>query len=145
MNPQIGEKLDVINRQVKDILTLKQQTATITRLQREVDKANQEVDELESSLSTTGSTKTAEDVQNELSHLTGEMWVIFPQSDYLRVDHESTAARMIEIVKLSVANLKDKPVCLATKKMAYTRWSWKNATSQANYAIKIGLRKRWRK
>jgi len=70
---QIGNKFDAINRQVKDILTLKQQSATITRLQKEVDRANQEVDELESSLSTTGSTKTAEDVQNELSHLTGEM------------------------------------------------------------------------
>lgn len=129
LNPQIGAKLDVINRQVKDIITLKQQTATITRLQKEVDRANQEVDELELSLSTTGSTKTAEDVQNELSHLTGEMWVTFPQSVHARVESEFIVARMIEIVKLSVANLKDKPVCLATKKMAFIRWSWRNATS----------------
>ncbi|KIM43207.1 hypothetical protein M413DRAFT_444016 [Hebeloma cylindrosporum] len=70
---EIGEKLDVINRQVKDILTLKQQSATIARLQKEVDRANQEIDQLEASLSTTGSTKTAEDVQNELSQLTGEI------------------------------------------------------------------------
>jgi len=63
----------VINRQVKDILILKQQSATITRLQKEIDRANQEVDQLEASLSTTGSTRTAEDVQNELSRITGEM------------------------------------------------------------------------
>lgn len=129
LNPQIGEKLDTINRQVKDTLTLKQQTATITRLQQEVDRANQEVDELELSLSTTGSTKTADDVQNELSHLTGEMWVNFPQSDHSRVDRESIVARTIEIAKPSVANLKGKPVCLATKKMGFIRWSWRNATS----------------
>ncbi|KAJ3509992.1 hypothetical protein NLJ89_g4921 [Agrocybe chaxingu] len=71
---QIGERLEVINRQVKDILTVKQQAITaVLRLQKEIDKARQEVDQLETSLLTTGSTKTADDVQNELSALREEL------------------------------------------------------------------------
>ncbi|CAA7261579.1 unnamed protein product [Cyclocybe aegerita] len=71
---QIGERLEAINRQVKDILTVKQQAiTTVLRLQKEIDKARQEVDQLETSLATTGSTKTADEVQNELNAIREEL------------------------------------------------------------------------
>ena len=70
---QVSEKLEAINRQLKDIQILKQQAANIGRLQKEIERAKQEVSQLESSLLATGSTKTAEDVQNEISQLTAEL------------------------------------------------------------------------
>lgn len=47
----------------------------MSRLQKEVDRANQEVDQLESELARTGSTKTADDVKNELTRITDDLWV----------------------------------------------------------------------
>jgi DNA repair protein RAD50 len=70
---QIGEKLETIKRQLNDISSLKVHAATVTRLQSEIDRAKHDIDDLETSLSSSGSTKTADDVQNELTELSGEM------------------------------------------------------------------------
>lgn len=43
------------------------------RLQSEIDRAKDDINDLETSLSSSGSTKTADDVQSELSELSGEM------------------------------------------------------------------------
>ncbi|KAF8967154.1 hypothetical protein BDZ97DRAFT_569966 [Flammula alnicola] len=69
----VGEKLEAVNRQVKEAVALKQQTSTIVRLQKEVDRAEHEIGQLENNLSTTGSTKTADDVQSELSRITSDL------------------------------------------------------------------------
>lgn len=74
------EKLDEIKRALKDIVILKDHGKTISRLQREIERAEQEVQSLESDLLTTGSTKTADDVQEELNSLSVELWVSIPQS-----------------------------------------------------------------
>lgn len=52
---------------------LKQHASTVTRLQKDVERAKQEIKNLEADLSTTGSTKTADDVQTELDALTNEL------------------------------------------------------------------------
>ena len=70
---QIGERLENIKRQLNDISSLKVHAISIVRLQSEIDRAKDEINDLEISLSSSGSTKTADDVQNELSELSGEM------------------------------------------------------------------------
>ena len=72
---QIGERLETIKRQLNDISSLKVQAITVARLQSEINRAKHDIDDLETSLSSSGSTKTADDVQNELGELSGEMWV----------------------------------------------------------------------
>lgn len=68
------DKVDDMKRQLKDIATLRDHSKTISRLQREIERAGQEAKDLESDLSTTGSTRTADDVQEELDRLSGELW-----------------------------------------------------------------------
>jgi DNA repair protein RAD50 len=70
---QIGEKLDIIKRQLNDISSLKVHAISVMRLQSEIDRAKDDINDLETSLSSSGSTKTADDVQNEMSELSGEM------------------------------------------------------------------------
>ena len=70
---QIGEKLEIIKRQLNDVSSLKVHAISVMRLQSEIDRAKDDINDLETSLSSSGSTKTADDVQNELSELSGEM------------------------------------------------------------------------
>lgn len=70
---QALEKLDSVKRQLKDISILKDHAKTVSRLQREAERAEQEVSNLESDLSATGSTKTADNVQEELNDLSTEL------------------------------------------------------------------------
>ena len=70
---QIGERLDIIKRQLNDISALKVHAISVMRLQSEIDRAKDDINDLETSLSSSGSTKTADDVQNELSELSGGM------------------------------------------------------------------------
>ncbi|PPQ69607.1 hypothetical protein CVT24_001363 [Panaeolus cyanescens] len=62
-----------LQRELKEIQTLKQHATTISRLRHEVTRAQQDAARLEDSLSSTGSTKTAEDLQIELSDITSEL------------------------------------------------------------------------
>ncbi|KAF8895513.1 hypothetical protein BD779DRAFT_1640508 [Infundibulicybe gibba] len=66
-------KLNEIKEQLKDVLMLKQYAATITRLNKELNRAADEVRTLESDLASTGSTKTADDVQIQLDNLATEI------------------------------------------------------------------------
>jgi DNA repair protein RAD50 len=70
---QIGERLEIIKRQLNDISSLKVHAISVVRLQSEIDRAKDDINDLETSLSSSGSTKTADDVQNELGELSGEM------------------------------------------------------------------------
>lgn len=86
---QVTEKLGFVARDLKQLHSLKDLSNTIGRLQKEADKASQEVDQLERSLSTTGSTKTIDDVQNELNRVTSDMLVTsFPSITicYINID-----------------------------------------------------------
>jgi DNA repair protein RAD50 len=67
--------LEAIDRQVKGIHAVKQQAGLIVRLQREIQRAKQEITQLEDNLSSTGTTKTADDVQEDLDKVTSEMSV----------------------------------------------------------------------
>jgi len=63
------ERLDAARQAQKSLQTLKQQASGIVRLIREKNTLEQEIQGLESSLRATGSTKTADDLQAELSQI----------------------------------------------------------------------------
>lgn len=67
------EKVDDIKRQLKDVATLRDHARTISRLQREIERAEQETQALERDLLVSGSTKTVDDVQEELDKLSAEL------------------------------------------------------------------------
>jgi DNA repair protein RAD50 len=58
---------------LKDTAILRDHAKTVLRLRREIERAEQEAVDLENDLSATGSTKTADDVQEELDKLSGEL------------------------------------------------------------------------
>lgn len=92
------DKVDDMKRQLKDIATLRDHSKTISRLQREIERAGQEAKDLESDLSTTGSTRTADDVQEELDRLSGELRSIEKEKFHAIQDRErqNAAIRSIE-------------------------------------------------
>lgn len=75
MSIQASNKLDEARQQMKELISLKQPAAIISDAQKSVDQTTKEIVNLETELSATGSTKTADDVQIELDKLTGEMYV----------------------------------------------------------------------
>ena len=71
------ERLDAARQVQKFMQTLKQQASGIARLIRENNTLEQEIQGLESSLRATGSTKTADDLQAELSQIQIQVYAIF--------------------------------------------------------------------
>jgi len=63
------ERLDTARQAQKSLQALKQQASGIVRLTRERNTLENEIQGLESSLQATGSTKTADDLQAELSQI----------------------------------------------------------------------------
>ncbi|KAJ7165382.1 hypothetical protein C8R46DRAFT_1035956 [Mycena filopes] len=66
-------KIDDLKRDIRDARTLKSQAQTVSRLQKDLKRAIENVSSIEDQLSATGSTKTVNDVQNELDDLTSEI------------------------------------------------------------------------
>ncbi|KAF8631077.1 hypothetical protein AX15_002678 [Amanita polypyramis BW_CC] len=73
MLPQLGRdaeeaqgRLEKIKKEMRDVQTLKQQATTVARMQREIDRAKQEIASLEIDLASVGSTRSIEDVHTEL-------------------------------------------------------------------------------
>lgn len=62
-----------IKKAIRDIATLKQHAAAITKNQSEIGRLKTEIANLEEELSSTGSSRTADDVQTELDALSNEM------------------------------------------------------------------------
>ena len=62
-----------MKKELRDIAVLRQHAGTISRMQRDIDRLKREISLLESELSVSGSTKSPEDVQQELDTLSGEM------------------------------------------------------------------------
>ncbi|KAJ7935649.1 hypothetical protein B0H13DRAFT_485765 [Mycena leptocephala] len=68
-----SEKIEDLKRDLRDIRTLKTHAQTVTRLQKELKRANEAVANIEKQLSSTGSTKTVDEVQNELDELLADI------------------------------------------------------------------------
>lgn len=78
---QASERVNALKKQLKEISALKQHAAHVARTHKEIGRLQEEIANLESELSSTGSSKTADDVQIELDTLATEMWVLFVRSE----------------------------------------------------------------
>lgn len=70
---QASENLSAVVRDLKDVAALRNQASSISRLHREIESATAEVAALQTQMSTSGSTKTADDVQAEVDDLSNKM------------------------------------------------------------------------
>ncbi|KAJ7250863.1 AAA domain-containing protein [Mycena haematopus] len=69
----LSEKVEDLKRDLRDIRSLKSPAQTVSRLQKEVKRAKDDIADIEQQLSATGSTKTLDDVQNELDELLADI------------------------------------------------------------------------
>ncbi|KAF8349440.1 hypothetical protein F5887DRAFT_914397 [Amanita rubescens] len=67
------ESLEKIKKDLRDIQSIKQQAGTVSRLQRDIDRAKQEITSLEIDLASAGSTKTTEEVHEELETISSNL------------------------------------------------------------------------
>ena len=64
-------------KELKELLSLRQHAINVSRLHGDCKDLRKEISSVENSLAVTGSTKTADDVQQELDELSTELWVSF--------------------------------------------------------------------
>ncbi len=77
---QILNKLDEIKKVLKELAVMKQHAQSVAKLQLDNQRLKEEISRIEEDLASSGSTRTADDVQGDLHALTDEMYVL-----YLRV------------------------------------------------------------
>lgn len=67
--------MEKVRQEMKELQSLKQQSSTVSELRVSSDRLQSEILRLEESLSVTGSVKTADDVQEELTGIASELYV----------------------------------------------------------------------
>lgn len=70
---QVDETVSSLKRQVRDVQALQSTARNVARLQKEVQRLNEEIESLVNELSASGSTKTVDDVQTELDEISAQM------------------------------------------------------------------------
>lgn len=70
---QAQDRLEELRRELKELVTLKQQASISVKLNSDITRLKEDTIRLEEDLSTTGSVKTADDVQEELDNLGSQM------------------------------------------------------------------------
>lgn len=70
-------KLNEVKKELKDIALLKQHSASVSKAIKDIERISQEVKNLETDLEATGSSRTADDVQNQLNEVSTNLYV-FP-------------------------------------------------------------------
>ncbi|TFY67850.1 hypothetical protein EVJ58_g1346 [Rhodofomes roseus] len=81
-------ELDKVTRELKDIAALRQQASLVSQLQKDIERLKREISTIESELMTTGSTKTADDLQEELDTLSTNMRANDRDKQALMTDRE---------------------------------------------------------
>ncbi|KAK7056765.1 DNA repair protein rad50 [Paramarasmius palmivorus] len=89
-----SDDLESARRRQKDILTLKDHSKTIGRLQKEVKDLENETVAIEKDLSTTGNTKTPEDVQTEIDSHSKELKALEKESKSIQLEKDRQASVM---------------------------------------------------
>ena len=75
--PQALTKLNEAKKELKDLALMKQHSVSVSRAIKDIERISQEVKNLETDLEATGSSRTADDVQNQLNEVSANLCV-FP-------------------------------------------------------------------
>ncbi|KAL4258232.1 P-loop containing nucleoside triphosphate hydrolase [Pleurotus pulmonarius] len=91
-------KLNDIKRELKDLHALKEYANNVSRLQKEIERLNGDIKFLESELMSTGSTKTADDVQAEIDAISADIRTNDREKQGLVTDkdRQNNACRLVE-------------------------------------------------
>ncbi|KIM89254.1 hypothetical protein PILCRDRAFT_218441 [Piloderma croceum F 1598] len=73
---EASDKMDELKKLLKDVTSMKQHAINIARTQKETDRLRDEISSLESELKSTGSTKTADEVEAELDALAVDLYAL---------------------------------------------------------------------
>ena len=95
------EKIEDFKRDLRDIRTLKTHAQNVSRLQKELRRANEEVADAEKQLSATGSTKTLDDVQNETLPVCGRILEVTQMLLEDDVERVQVAGHFVLVLDLS--------------------------------------------
>lgn len=74
--PQALARLNEVKKELKDLALMKQHSASVSKTIRDIERIGQEVKNLETDLEATGSSRTADDVQNQLNEVSANMCVL---------------------------------------------------------------------
>ncbi|KAI5890396.1 uncharacterized protein SCHCODRAFT_01155975 [Schizophyllum commune H4-8] len=83
---EITDKIDLLRKQANEVQALKLQAANITRLQKDVERLKEEIEEIEHDLSATGSTKSTDDLQAEIEKMTDQIRLLEREKNHLTAD-----------------------------------------------------------
>lgn len=73
--PQALAKFNEVKKELKDLTLMKQHSATVSKTIKDIERITQEVKNLETDLEATGSSRTADDVQNQLNEVSANLCV----------------------------------------------------------------------
>jgi DNA repair protein RAD50 len=73
--PQALTRLNEVKKELKDLMLMKQHSTNVSKTIKDIERINQEVKNLETDLEATGSTRTADDVQNQLNEVSTNLCV----------------------------------------------------------------------
>ncbi|KAK0201991.1 hypothetical protein DFS33DRAFT_1037614 [Desarmillaria ectypa] len=92
------QELAVVKKQIKDIQGLQITARNVSRLQKEIQRAEEEVESYEKELAATGSTKTMRDVQNELDEISTKIHALDREKSQImkEKDRQNNLYRAIE-------------------------------------------------
>ncbi|KAG5648426.1 hypothetical protein DXG03_005000 [Asterophora parasitica] len=108
------EIFDTLKRELKDILVLKDHVKTVIRLRADIARAEGDIINLETDLSTTGSVKTADEVQMDLDDASTELRSVEREKQLLLAERERQRDA-IRTVESSVHSMELKERDLATE------------------------------
>ena len=70
-------KLNEVKKELKDLALMKQHSSNMSKAIKDIERISQEVKNLETDLEATGSSRTADDVQNQLNEVSANLCVFF--------------------------------------------------------------------
>ncbi|KAK2465331.1 hypothetical protein APHAL10511_002685 [Amanita phalloides] len=82
------EQLEKLKKDLREIQLIKQQAGTVARFQREIDRAKQEITSLEIDLASAGSTKTTDEVHEELEAVSTNLRVCDKERQHLMQERD---------------------------------------------------------
>ncbi|KAI5117920.1 hypothetical protein M0805_001999 [Coniferiporia weirii] len=108
------EKLAEVRRDLKELMVLRQQALNVSELKMAGERLEEEISRLEENLSSTGSVKTADDVQEELGGVGNEIRKLEREKNAFQNDREQQVNRLrrhedeLHTIQIQESDLKNK-------------------------------------
>ncbi|KAI0917273.1 hypothetical protein AcW2_007450 [Taiwanofungus camphoratus] len=133
-------KLNELKKELKDLSLMRQHASLVSRTQKDIERLKREVSDIESELSTTGSTKTPDDLQLELDELSTSIRANEREKQSLQTERERLANSLrahesdLNAMQVRESGLKSQ---IREKSLLQERiQEWKTETTNSNARLK---------